>query len=129
MGGAAPTAPEVIMDMTRMRCMCCGMFGMAPATTTMTREIDSVKVTVDGVPAMRCLACGAISMDGKFGIPIDEAITSILIATGVASLPTPEEEAALRAENREIVRQLGQEDTFLDETDGQPTSEPSGAGS
>src|SRR6188508_1061412 len=115
--------------MTSMRCMCCGLVGMEPSTTTMEREIDTVKVTVDGVPAMRCKACGAKSTDGKVVIPIDEAMLNILVAAGVASRPTPEEEAALRAENRALTRSLGQGDTLLDDPDedivAQPTSEPS----
>lgn len=105
--------------------MCCGLTGMEPATTTMTRELDSVKVEVEGVPAMRCKACGAISTDGKVAVPIDAAMLDILVAAGVASRPTPEEEAALRAENRALARSLGQDDSLLDE----PASEPSGAGS
>ena len=109
------------MDQTQMRCMCCGMLGTAPATTTIKREIDSARVTVEGVPGLRCTACGAIGTEGKVMIPIDAAITDILVAAGVASRPTPEEEAALREENRAFARSLGQEDTFVDE----PASVPS----
>jgi YgiT-type zinc finger domain-containing protein len=111
------------------RCVFCGAAGLEPTTTTMGRGIDGVDVTVTGVPAEHCPSCGEIGIHGKFAIPIDEAITNILIASGVASRPTLEDVAALRAENRELARQLGQEDTFLDETDDQPASEPSGAGS
>lgn len=111
------------MDLTSERCICCGSAGMEPAMTMMVREIEPVRVTVEGVPAVRCQTCGEISMEGKFAIPIDAAMRQILIATGVASLPTLEETAALRAENRALARQLGQEDTLLDE----PVDVPSGA--
>ena len=121
------------MDLATMPCMCCGLTGMEPATTTMTRELDSVRVEVEGVPALRCKACGAISTEGKVAIPIDAAITDILVAAGVAYRPTPEEEAALRAENRARTRSFGQGDTLFDDPDeealARPASEPSGAGS
>ena len=109
------------MDLASERCICCGSVGMEPATTSMVREIGSVSVTVEGVPAMRCQACDEISMEGKVAIPIDAAMLDILIAAGVASRPTPEEVAALREENRALARSLGQEDTFIYE----PASEPS----
>src|SRR4051812_22802615 len=102
------------MDSPSMRCMCCGMVGLSgSATTTMEREIDTVRVTVEGVPGMRCTACGAITTEGNVAIPIDAAILDILVAAGVASRATPEEEAALRAENQELARQFGQGDTLL----------------
>ena len=110
------------MDLARERCMGCGSVGMQPATTTMVREIEPVSVTVEGVPAMRCQACGEISMEGKFAISIDATMSQILIATGVASLPTLEEEATLRAQNRELVGRMGQSDTLLDA----PVDEPGG---
>lgn len=120
------------MDLARIRCMCCGLTGMEPATTTIVQQLDGVKVTVDGVPAMRCRACHGTSIDGKVMIPVDEAIEQILVAAGVASRPTPEEEAALRAENRALTMSLGQGDTLLDGPDDEvtaaPASEPSGAG-
>jgi hypothetical protein len=133
MGGAAATAPEVNMDLAKIRCMCCGLTGMELATTTIVQQLAGVKVTVDGVPAMRCHACHGTSIDGKVMIPVDEAIEQILIATGVASQPTPDDDAALRAENRALARSLGQGDTFLDDPDeesvAESASEPSGAGS
>jgi YgiT-type zinc finger domain-containing protein len=100
---------------------------MAPATTTIEHELDAVKVTVEGVPAKRCQACGEISLDGKVMIPIDEAIEEIMIAAGVASRSTPDEEAALREENRALARTLGQGDSLLDDPADTPVSEPSGA--
>jgi hypothetical protein len=54
---------------------------------------------------------------------------TILVATGVASRPTPEEQAALRAENRALARSLGQEDTFLGDSTDAPAIEPSGTAS
>ena len=117
------------MDLAKIRCMCCGRTGMEPATTTIVQQLAGVKVTIDGVPAMRCQACHGTSIDGKVMIPVDEAIEQILVAAGVASRPTPEEQAALRAENRALARSLGQEDTFLDDSTDAPAIEPSGAGS
>lgn len=111
------------MDLARERCMGCGVSGRwESTTTTINEQLDGVKVTVEGVTAARCRACEGISLNGKIVIPIYEAIEQILVATGVASRPTPEEEAALRAKNREIARQLGQEDTYVDE----PVDEPGG---
>ena len=129
MGGTAPAATEVSVDLAKMRCMCCGLTGMEPATTTIVQQLAGVKVTVDGVPAMRCQACHGTSIDGNVMIPVDEAIEQILVAASVASRPTPEEQAALRAENRALARSLGQEGAFLDDSTDAPASEPSGAGS
>ena len=106
---------------------------MEPATTTIVQQLEGVKVTIDGVPAMRCQACHGTSLDGKVMIPIDEAIEQILVAAGVASRPTPEEEEEVRAENRALARSLGQADTLLDdpvdEQAGPSVGEPSGTGS
>lgn len=103
------------------------MIGMAPARTTVAQQLDGVKVTVEGVPAIRCQACGAISLEGKVMIPIDEAIEQILVAAGVASRPTPEEEAALRDENRALTRGAGQGDTLLPDSTDEPARLPTGA--
>jgi YgiT-type zinc finger domain-containing protein len=105
---------------------------MEPTTTTIVQQLGGVKVTVDGVPAMRCGSCGEITLAGTVMIPIDEAIEQILIATGAASPPDPKEEAKLRAENRALTRSLGQGDTLIDEPDesaNESASQPSGAGS
>ncbi len=110
------------MDKTSERCMSCHQAAMEPATTTIRRSRQGVTVTVDGVPAMRCRACGEISISGKVGIPVDEAMTAILIATGAAAPPDPEVDAALRAEMRELARSLGQEDLLLDEPSGAKNS-------
>ena len=99
-------------------CIYCHQDTLEPTTTTIQQHIGDVAVSVDGVPAGQCRACGEISFDGKVVIPIDEAITSILIATGAMVPPTAEEEAALRAENIELVRRMGQADTLLDEPTG-----------
>ena len=131
MGRAAPAATEVSMDSTR--CAFCGAVGLEPTTTTMGRGIQGVDVSVSGVPAEHCPTCGEVGVDGKVAIPIDRAILDILVAAGVASRPTPEETAALRAENRALARSLGQGDTLLDDPDeesvAESASEPSGAGS
>jgi hypothetical protein len=95
----------------------------------MGRGIRGVEVSVSGVPATYCPSCGEVGIDGKVAIPIDEAMLTILVAAGVASRPTPEEQAALRAENRALARSLGQEGAFLDDSTDAPASEPSGAGS
>lgn len=119
--------------MDSKRCAFCGAVGLEATTTTMGRGLDGVEVSVGGVPAEHCPACGEVGVDGKVAIPIDAAMLDILVAAGVASRPTPEEEAALRAENRALARSLGQEDTFLDDpTDeavAESASEPRGAGS
>src|SRR3954447_16772884 len=128
MGGAAAAATEVTMDLTQIRCMCCGQTGMSPATTTIVQKLDGVKVTIDGVPAMRCQACGEISLAGKVMIPIDEAIEDIMVAAGVAARPTPEEDAEVRAQNLALAHTLGQGDTLLDDPSETPTGQPSGAG-
>jgi YgiT-type zinc finger domain-containing protein len=128
MGGATAAASEVNMDLSKMRCMCCGMVGMVTATTTVVQQLDGVRVAVDGVPAMRCQACGEMTLDGKVMIPIDEAIEQIFLATGVATRPTAEEIAALREENRALARALGQEDTSLDDPTEVSAAEPSNAG-
>ena len=119
--------------MGNQQCVFCGAVGLEPTTTTMGRGLDGVNVTVSGVPAEHCPTCGETGVHGKVAIPIDAAILNILVAAGVASRPTPEEVAALRAENRALARSLGQENTFLDDPDeetvAEPASEPSGAGS
>ena len=53
------------MDLTQMRCMCCGLTGMAPATTTMEREIEAVKVTVEGVPVFVARHAGRSAQKGR----------------------------------------------------------------
>jgi hypothetical protein len=128
MGGAAATASEVSMDLSQMRCMCCGKVGMVMATTTVVQQLDRVKVTIDGVPAVRCQSCRELTLAGKVMIPIDEAIEQIFIAAGVATRPTPEEIAELREENRALARALGQEDTFVDDSAEIPAARPSNAG-
>jgi hypothetical protein len=97
---------------------------MEPAATTIVQQLDGVKVTIDGVPAMRCLSCGETSLSGKVMIPIDEAIEEILVAAGAMTPPTPEEEAALREENRALARALGQEDAAQDDPAHAPASAP-----
>ena len=115
--------------MDNTRCAFCGAVGLEPTTTTVSRGISGVDVSVSGVPATYCPGCGEIGIDGKVAVPIDEAMLTILVATGVASRPTPEEQAALRAENRALARNLGQEDTLLDDSTDASSIEPSGAGS
>src|SRR5690348_8782945 len=113
MGGAAASASEVMMQDNR--CAFCGTAGLEPTTTTWEHGMDGVTVTIQGIPADHCPTCGETGVRGKIGIPIDAAISQILIATGVAAPPDPEIDEQLRQENRELARRLGQEDTFLDE--------------
>src|SRR4051794_1098153 len=103
------------MATSQMLCMFCHEPRLEPMTDTVVREMGRVKITIEGVPAMQCRACGEICFDGKIAFPVDEAILQILIATGVAAPPDPEIDEQLRKENRELARRLGQEDTFLDE--------------
>jgi len=128
MGRAAATASEVSMDLSKMRCIRCGLVGMAEATTTVVQQLDGVKVTIDGVPSWQCQSCGEMTLTGTVMIPIDEAIEQIFFAAGVAVPAEPEEEAVLRAENRALARALGQEDTLVDNLDETPVGEPSSAG-
>jgi len=95
--------------------MFCHRSELEPATETVVQEMDGVKITIEGVPALRCRACGEVCFDGHVAFPVDEAIHQILVATGVAAPPDPEVDEQLRKENRELARRLGQEDTFLDE--------------
>jgi YgiT-type zinc finger domain-containing protein len=118
MGGAALAATEVTMATSQKLCMFCHEPQLEPATDTVVRERDGVKITVEGVPAMRCGNCGEVSFDRKVAIPVDAAIHQILVATGVAAPPDPDVDEQLRKENRELARSLGQEDTFLDEPAG-----------
>ena len=89
MGGTAPAATEVSVDLAKMRCMCCGLTGMEPATTTIVQQLAGVKVTVDGVPAMRRQACHGTSIDGNVMIPVDEFF---------AAVELPEDEEPLEPE-------------------------------
>ena len=114
--------------MSNDQCAFCGAVGLEATTTTMCRGIDGVDVTVTGVPAEHCPSCGETGVHGRVGIPIDVAMLDILVAAGVASRPTPEEEAALRAENRALARALGQEDTLLDDASEAQPVRPSSAG-
>jgi YgiT-type zinc finger domain-containing protein len=109
-------------------CAFCMAPGLEPTTITMEREIGSVRITVEGVPATHCLSCGETGVSGKVAFPIDEAMTSIFVAAGAMIPETPEELAALREENRALARAVGQEDTFLDDPSEIPASQPSGAG-
>ena len=113
--------------MTDDRCAFCGAAGVRTTTTSMERGLDGVDVTVTGIPATYCPTCGDTGIHARYSAPIDAAITDILVAAGVASRPTPEEEAALRAENRALTRALGQGDTLLDDPADASTGEPSGA--
>jgi YgiT-type zinc finger domain-containing protein len=109
------------MGQSNERCTFCLAPGLEPATTTWQHSLGGVTVTIDGIPAEHCSTCGQTGVKGKVGIPIDAAIQQILIATGAMLPPDPEAEAALREENRELARKMGQGDTLLDE--------PAGAGS
>ena len=104
-------------------CTFCMATALELTTITMEREVGTVKITVEGVPATHCGSCGETGVSGKVALPIDEAMTSILIATGAMVPPTPEEIAALRAENRALAEALAQKHLLADE----PTEEPSGA--
>jgi YgiT-type zinc finger domain-containing protein len=126
MGRAAATASEATMS--NDQCAFCGAAGLEATTTTLCRGFDGVDVTVTGVPAEHCPTCGETGVHGKVGIPIDAAMLDILVAAGVASRPTPEEEDALRAENRALARSLGQEDTLLGDPSEAQAVEPSNAG-
>jgi hypothetical protein len=90
----------------------------------MGRGIDGVDVTVSGVPAEHRPTCGEIGVPGTVSSPIDAAIREILIAAGAMTPPTPEEEAALREENRALARALGQEDAAPDDSAPAPASVP-----
>src|SRR5688500_13773224 len=90
-------------------CAFCGAEGLEPTTTTLSRDWGGVEVTVKGVPATRCSTCHVTGVDGKVGIPIDEAMLAIHVATGVADPPDPEVDAQLAAEMRELARQYGLE--------------------
>ncbi|MFN8635227.1 MAG: YgiT-type zinc finger protein [Chloroflexota bacterium] len=116
------------MNVRDTRCAFCGAVGVEGTTITMGRRIDPVEVTVSGVPAAHCPTCGETGIHGDVAIPIDAAMLDILVAAGVASRPTPEEEAELRAENRALARSLGQEDMYPDDEVADAAGEPSGAG-
>jgi YgiT-type zinc finger domain-containing protein len=98
-------------------CAFCGAEGLEPTTTTLSRNWGGVEVIVNGVPATHCPTCDVTGVHGKVGIPIDEAMLAIHVATGVAAPPDPKEDERLRAEMRELARSLGQED--LIEASGQ----------
>jgi len=106
---------------SREICVYCHNPRLEPSTTW-RHSLSGVTVTVEGIPAERCTICGEAAVSGRVGIPIDAAIHQILVATGVAAPPDPELDEQLRQENRELARQLGQEDTFLEEPIG--TSSP-----
>ena len=102
-------------------CTFCMATALEPTTITMEREVGSVKITVEGVPATHCCSCGETGVSGKVALPVDEAMTSILIATGATVPPTPDEIAALQAENRALAQAIRQQ--LADE----PTEKPRGA--
>lgn len=104
-------------------CTFCMATALEPTTITMERGVGPVKITVQGVPATHCRSCGETGVSGKVALPVDEAMTSILVATGATVPPTPDEIAALRADNRALAQALGQKHLSADE----PTEEPSGA--
>ena len=87
MGGAAAAASEVTVSMQSGKCMFCHKSDLELPTTTIVQQLDGVKVTVEGAPAMFCRCCSRTTLPGNVMIPIDEAIAKILIATGVAVLP------------------------------------------
>lgn len=111
------------MGQTENRCAFCMAPELEPTTITIEREIGPVKVTVEGVPATHCLSCSQTGVSGKVAFPVDEAMTSIFYATGATVPPTPEEIAAIQAENRALSRALGLQHSLADD----PAEEPSGA--
>ncbi|HZO27271.1 MAG TPA: YgiT-type zinc finger protein [Chloroflexota bacterium] len=104
-------------------CTFCMATALEPTTITMEREVKSVKITVEGVPATHCRSCGETGVSGKIAFPIDEAMVSILTATGATVSPTPDEIATLRADNLALAQALKQKHLLADE----PTEEPSSA--
>ena len=90
-------------------CTFCRAKAVEPTTETIVEEMGGVKVTVEGVPARKCRACGEQWVSGKIDIPIDAAIEQILVATGAAAPPDPAIDAQLEEEMRELARSLGQE--------------------
>jgi YgiT-type zinc finger domain-containing protein len=110
------------------RCMFCRKTELEPATTTMVQQLAGVTVTIDGIPAVQCRACGEITLDGQVVIPIDEAVEQILIATRAMPAPDSEEDLYSAAESGAFANGQSEGDAIFDGPDRPRADEPSGTG-
>ncbi len=113
------------MEAQGVRCIFCHEDALEAAVTEIIQRLGEVKVTIEGVPAMRCRACGEISIGGEVVEPIDESIEQVFIATGAMTSPGSEDESESHQENHGLIRTMRPDDSRLDT----PAGEPSGAGS